>query len=188
MLHDKVDQLSPTDLVNALLDRVSGTGAGMPVEIQITLIPVRVGDVQHVGTVILTRTAAAIVLLAAMAAGRDLRYFERLQRRETEQTSGGDSCSQTWSSPPRRQSAVGRRRARLRLSFVADPEVVSRLPPFMRTDSELRPNRARLVTPSDTGSHAPPRGGCPSECEGSARRARGERPGFRHKQRPLEPR
>jgi class 3 adenylate cyclase len=79
-LHDIVDQLSPTDLVNALSVVSPGAGAGMPVEIQITLIPVRDGDGQLVGTVMLSKPAASMAVLAAMAAGGDLRHFERMQQ------------------------------------------------------------------------------------------------------------
>jgi class 3 adenylate cyclase len=79
-LDDIVDQLSPADLANALSVVVPGSGAGMPVEIQITLLPVRDGDCQFVGTVILTKPAASMAVLAAMAAGGDLRHFERMQQ------------------------------------------------------------------------------------------------------------
>jgi class 3 adenylate cyclase len=79
-LDDIVDQLSPADLANALSVVVPGSGAGMPVEIQITLLPVRDGDGQYVGTVILTKPAASMAVLAAMAAGGDLRHFERMQQ------------------------------------------------------------------------------------------------------------
>ena len=40
-LRDIVDRLSPADVVNALSLMIPGYSAGMPVEIPITLIPVR---------------------------------------------------------------------------------------------------------------------------------------------------
>lgn len=79
-LDDIVDQLSPIHLANALSVLVPGSGAGMPVEIQITLLPVMDGDGQYVGTVILSKPAASMAVLAAMAAGGDLRHFERMQQ------------------------------------------------------------------------------------------------------------
>jgi len=79
-LRDIVDQLSPADLVNAFAVSFPGSGAGMSVEIQITLMPVRGGDGQLAGTVILSKPAASMAVLAALAAGGDLRHFERMQQ------------------------------------------------------------------------------------------------------------
>jgi class 3 adenylate cyclase len=79
-LRDIVEQLSPADLVNALSLAFPGSGAGLSVEIQVTLMPVRSGDGQVVGTVILSKPAASMAVLAAMAGGGDLRHFERMQQ------------------------------------------------------------------------------------------------------------
>jgi class 3 adenylate cyclase len=79
-LHDIVDQLSPVDLVDAFSVTSPGSGAGMSVEIQITLIPVRDDEGQLEGTVVLSKPAASMAVLAAMAAGGDLRHFERMQQ------------------------------------------------------------------------------------------------------------
>jgi class 3 adenylate cyclase len=79
-LRDIVDELSPADLVHAHSVVFPGSGAGMPVEIQITLMPVRSAEGQLVGTVILSKPAASMAVLAAMAAGGDPRHFERMQR------------------------------------------------------------------------------------------------------------
>jgi hypothetical protein len=79
-LRDIAEQLAPADLVNALSFVFPGSGAGLSVEIQITLMPVRSGDGQFVGTVILSKPAASMAVLAAMAAGGDLRHFERMQQ------------------------------------------------------------------------------------------------------------
>jgi class 3 adenylate cyclase len=78
-LRDIVDRLSPRDLVNALSVVSPGYGAGLSVELQVTLIPVRDGDRQLVGIVILTKPAASMAVLAAMTASGDLRHFERMQ-------------------------------------------------------------------------------------------------------------
>jgi class 3 adenylate cyclase len=79
-LGDIVDQLSPADLVSAFSVVLGGFGAGMSVQIHLTLIPVSGGEGQRVGTVVLTKPAASMAVLAAMAAGGDLRHFERMQR------------------------------------------------------------------------------------------------------------
>jgi class 3 adenylate cyclase len=79
-LHDIVDRLSPAELVDAFSVTSPGSGAGMSVEIQITLIPVRDGDGQVVGIVVLSKPAASMAVLAALAAGGDLRHFERMQQ------------------------------------------------------------------------------------------------------------
>lgn len=54
-LRDIVDQISPADLVDALSVRFPGSGAGMAVEIHVTLMPVRGSDGQLVGTVVLSK-------------------------------------------------------------------------------------------------------------------------------------
>ncbi len=79
-VRDIVDQLSPADLVNALSLVVPASSAGMTVELLITLIPVRDSDCQLVGTVMLSKPAASMAVLGAMAAGGDLRHFERMQQ------------------------------------------------------------------------------------------------------------
>ena len=77
-LQDIVDRLSPAELVDALTIVSPGHGAGMSVEIHITLIPVSDGNGQVMGTVILTKPAASMAVLAAMGGGGDLRHFERM--------------------------------------------------------------------------------------------------------------
>lgn len=79
-LRDIVDQLSPADLQDALSIASPGSGAGMAVEIQVTLMPVRDGDGQLAGAIVLSKPAASMAVLAAMAAGGDLRHFERMQQ------------------------------------------------------------------------------------------------------------
>lgn len=79
-LHDIVDRLSPVELVNAFSIVSPGHGAGMSVEIQLTLIPVRDSDGELVGTVILSKPAASMAVLAAIGASGDLRHFERMQQ------------------------------------------------------------------------------------------------------------
>ncbi len=79
-LRDIVDRLSPADLVDALSAVSPGYSAGMPVQMPITLIPVRDSDGQLVGTVILVKPAASMAVLGTMAAGGDLRHFERMQQ------------------------------------------------------------------------------------------------------------
>ncbi len=80
-VRDIVDQLSPADLVNALSVVAAATySAGMRVETPITLVPVRDSDGQLVGTVMLRKPAASMAVLGAMAAGGDLRHFERMEQ------------------------------------------------------------------------------------------------------------
>jgi class 3 adenylate cyclase len=79
-LRDIVDLLSPVELVDAVSVMFSGSGAGMSVEIEVTLMPLRDGTGHLVGTAILTKPAASMAVLAAMAAGGDLRHFERMQQ------------------------------------------------------------------------------------------------------------
>ncbi len=71
-LHDIVDRLSPVELVDAESMLTPGYGSGMSVEIQITLVPVRSSDGKLIGTVILSKPAPSMAVLAAMAAGGDL--------------------------------------------------------------------------------------------------------------------
>jgi class 3 adenylate cyclase len=77
-LRDIVDRLSPLELVDAVSVLTPGYGAGLPVEIHITLLPVRDGSGQIAGIVILSKPAPSMAVLAAMAAGGDLRHFERM--------------------------------------------------------------------------------------------------------------
>ena len=79
-VRDIVDQLSPADLVKALSAVSPGYSAGMPVEVPITLIPVRDRAGRLVGTVTLVKPAASMAVLGAMAAAGDLRHFERMQQ------------------------------------------------------------------------------------------------------------
>jgi class 3 adenylate cyclase len=79
-LRDIVDRLSPVDLFEALSATAPGHGAGMSVEIQFTLIPVRDSDGEPVGTVIMSKPAASMAVLAAMGGGGDLRHSERMQQ------------------------------------------------------------------------------------------------------------
>jgi class 3 adenylate cyclase len=79
-LRDVVDHLSPADLLDARSVTFPGSGAGMAVQIQVTLMPIRDGDGQLVGTVVLSKPAASMAVLAAMAAGGDLSHFERMQQ------------------------------------------------------------------------------------------------------------
>jgi class 3 adenylate cyclase len=79
-VRDIVDLLSPADLVNVLSFVRPGYSAGMPVETRITLVPVRDSDGRLVGTVMLSKPAASMAVLATMAAGADLRHFERMQQ------------------------------------------------------------------------------------------------------------
>jgi class 3 adenylate cyclase len=79
-LRDIVDRLSPIELVDAFSATAPGQGAGMSVEIQFTVIPVRDGDGRLAGTVILSKPAASMAVLAAMGGGGDLRHFERMQQ------------------------------------------------------------------------------------------------------------
>ena len=79
-LGDIVDRLSPADLLDARSILFPGRVAGLSVEIHITLIPVRNPDGQLVGTAMLSKPAASMSVLAAMAAGGDLRHFERMQQ------------------------------------------------------------------------------------------------------------
>jgi class 3 adenylate cyclase len=79
-LGDIVDRLSPVELVNPISVISPGFGAGMSVEIQMTLIPVRDGEGRRVGTVIMSKPAASMAVLAALAASGDPRHFERMQR------------------------------------------------------------------------------------------------------------
>ncbi len=79
-LRDIVDRLSPVELVHAFSAVSPGHGAGMSVEIQITLIPVRDSDGELVGTVILSKPATSMALLAAMGGAGDPRHFERMQQ------------------------------------------------------------------------------------------------------------
>ncbi len=79
-LRDIVDRLSPVDLVYARSAVAPGHGAGMSVEVQFTLIPVRDSDGELVGTVILSKPAASMAVLAAMGGSGDLRHFERMQQ------------------------------------------------------------------------------------------------------------
>jgi class 3 adenylate cyclase len=77
-LRDIVDRLSPVELVDAVSVLTPGFGAGMPVEIHITLLPVRTAGGEIAGIVILSKPAPSMAVLAAMAAGGDLRHFERM--------------------------------------------------------------------------------------------------------------
>ncbi len=79
-VRDIVDQLSPADLVNALSVASASYSAGLPVETPLTLIPVRDSDGQLVGTVMLRKPAASMAVLGTLAAGGDLRHFERMQQ------------------------------------------------------------------------------------------------------------
>ncbi|MGO8906509.1 MAG: hypothetical protein ACLQMH_12925 [Solirubrobacteraceae bacterium] len=79
-LHDIVDQLTPADLVNAVSVVQPGYSAGMPVDIQVVLIPVRDSGDQLIGTLLLSKPAASMAVLATMAVGGDLRHFERMQQ------------------------------------------------------------------------------------------------------------
>ncbi|HME05351.1 MAG TPA: adenylate/guanylate cyclase domain-containing protein [Solirubrobacteraceae bacterium] len=80
-LRDIVDRLSAADLVNALsLEYPAKHVAGMDVKITVTLIPVRDGDGQLVGTVMLSKPAASMAVLGTLGAGGDPRRFERMQQ------------------------------------------------------------------------------------------------------------
>lgn len=80
-VRDLVDRLSPADLVNALSVMIPATYvAGVPVEVPITLIPIRGSDCQLAGTVAMFKPAASMAVLAMMAAGGDVRHFERMQQ------------------------------------------------------------------------------------------------------------
>jgi len=79
-LRDIVDRLSPADFVDAVAVSVPGSGAGMSVEIQIVLMPVRDRGGELAATVILTKPAPSMAVLATVAGGGDLRHFERMQQ------------------------------------------------------------------------------------------------------------
>ncbi len=78
-LHDILDRLTPAELESAFTVVSPGHGAGMNVEITITVMPVRDNSGEVVGTVIMTKPAASMAVLAAMGGGGDLRHFERMQ-------------------------------------------------------------------------------------------------------------
>lgn len=82
-IRDMVDELSPADEVNAFSVLASANykdSAGLRVAVPLTLIPVRNTDGHLVGTVILSKPAASMAVVGTMAAGGDLRHFERMQR------------------------------------------------------------------------------------------------------------
>jgi class 3 adenylate cyclase len=80
-LRDIVDRLSPSDLANALSVMLPAQYvAGVPVEAPDTFIPVRDSDGRVMGIVRLTKPAASMAVLGTIAAGGDLRHFERMQQ------------------------------------------------------------------------------------------------------------
>ncbi len=80
-LHDVIDQLSPADPVHALSLVIPARYiAGMPVEVPVTLMPVRDSNGRLMGIVMSFKPAASMAVLAVMTLGGDLRHFERMQQ------------------------------------------------------------------------------------------------------------